>query len=377
MKIVQTKDLVPGMITARPILSKAHQVIVGANVPLTKVMICHLDFFNVQEAYIVSEENTSAQKPQSVQEEICQSSIVSSPSPKTDIISLQKHTRNHIECKHFKNTFLESIETLKTRINDVILKIEDPNGESLLAQMLTLFDSMQETVDIYSILHTIRKADESTYTHSINVGILCRLMGQWMNYSREDIDILTLCGLLHDIGKIKIPKAILSKPGALSKEEYALIKRHSILGYEILKKLPLDHRIKRAALMHHERCDASGYPLGLIQEDIDPFAVIVSIADVYDAMTSKRCYRDAICPFEVIATFEKEGFHKYNPTYVTTFLNHIVDSYMHNNVILNNGSSGQIVWKNKDQLARPTIYLPTREFVDLSQHPELSIQEIM
>ena len=78
---------------------------------------------------------------------------------------------------------------------------------------------------------------------------------------------------------------------------------------------------KNAALMHHERCDGSGYPFGLTGNRIDKFAKIVSIADVYDAMTANRCYRDGLCPFEVIAMFEKEGLTQFNPKYILTFLN--------------------------------------------------------
>lgn len=376
MTIIQTKNLQPGMVTARPILSKNHQVIVGANVTLTRALINHLEFYTISEAAIVEAE-ASGEEAVSEDDGPCQCTPASTAASASGVVSSHQQARDTIECKHFKNTFLENIDFLKTYINDVILRNEDPDGQPLLDQMLNLLDSVDDSIEIYGILHRLRKIDGSTYAHSINVAILCRLMGQWLQFSREDIDVLTLCGLLHDIGKFKISKAILSKPGALTNEEYAVIKRHPLSGYEILRDFPLDSRIKRAALMHHERCDGSGYPLGLVREDIDPFAVIVSIADVYDAMTSKRCYRDAICPFEVIATFEKEGFHKYNPIYVTTFLNHIVDSYMNDNVLLSNGRHGQIVWKNKEQLARPTIYLPTREFVDLSKHPELFIQSII
>ena len=376
MREILTKDLVPGMVTAKPVLSKSRQVIVGSNVVLTKALINHLDFYNIKGTLIL-DESLPEEKPVSEAEKVYPPQPVSIASPIHDIVSSQQQARDTIECKHFKNTFLENIDFLKGYINDVILRNKDPDGQPLLDQMLILFDSLDDSINIYDILHNLRRIDDSTYAHSINVAILCRLMGQWLEFSKEDIDVLTLCGLLHDIGKFKISKAILSKPGSLTNEEYAVIKRHSLNGYEILRDLPLDSRVKRAALMHHERCDGSGYPLGLVREDIDSFSVIVSIADVYDAMTSKRCYRDAICPFEVIATFEKEGFHKYNPTYVSTFLNHIVDSYMNDNVLLNNGRNGQIVWKNKDQLARPTIYLPTREFVDLSKHPELFIQAII
>lgn len=202
-------------------------------------------------------------------------------------------------------------------------------------------------------------------------------MGQWTGMSSSDVDILTLAGLLHDIGKCRIPHSIMAKPSSLSNEEYDIVKRHCISGYTILKEHPLDPRIKRAALMHHERNDGSGYPIGLMGEDIDEFAVIISIADVYDAMTTNRCYREALCPFEVIATFEKEGYHKYRSHYLMTFLSHVVDTYMNNRVMLNDGSYGKIVLKNKNSLSSPTVYSDNHHFIDLSQHPDLFIQAIV
>lgn len=361
MKELYISDLKPGMLTAKPVQTRNGQVLLSENVKLTEQQIKHLEYFKVISVYV---KTVPAQTEPGA-------------SLESNIFAFQPELRSNIEYKHFQKTFNENVEFLREYINDIILKNDKSNGLVMLEQVTDLLFSIENKVRIFDILRCIRKVDASTYAHSINVAIICRLMGQWLDLSKEDIDILTLCGLLHDVGKCKTPREVLKKPGKLTAEEYAIIKRHSLDGYQILKSLPLDIRIKRAALMHHECCDGSGYPLGLTKDAIDPFAVIVSIADVYDAMTSKRCYRDAICPFEVIQTFEREGFHKYNTTYVNTFLNHIVDAYMHDHVSLNDGRRGQIVWKNKEQLARPTIYLPTREFIDLSIHPELSIQSVI
>ena len=120
------------------------------------------------------------------------------------------------------------------------------------------------------------------------------------------LDTLTLCGLLHDIGKLKIPDEILNKPGKYTDEEFDLVKRHTKFGYELLKTLNIDPHIKKAALLHHERCDGSGYPLKATQKDLDDFSMVVAIADVYDAMTAARSYRAPLCPFQVIERFEQE-----------------------------------------------------------------------
>ena len=356
MREIHTVELTVGMITAKPVVTKSGQVIVDSSVYLTKQHIDRIRNYRIESISVMEK---------------------SIPVRKSETISYDENTLNTVEHKHFEKAFYKNIEFFRLHINDVLLRGGFKEKPELLKQTVELFKKYDEIIPLSELLHSLRRVDNATYTHSLNVALLCRLMGTWLNFSKEDIDILTLSGLLHDIGKSKIPKEIILKPGKLTDEEYAVMKQHSLRGYEILKNLPLDSRIKRAALMHHERGDGTGYPLGLVREDIDSFSLIVSIADVYDAMSTRRCYREAICPFEVIETFEKEGFDKYNSHYATVFLNHIVDTYMNYNVILNNGKSGQIILKNKNNLARPTIYLPSKEFLDLSKHPELSINKII
>ena len=128
--------------------------------------------------------------------------------------------------------------------------------------------------------------------------------------------------------------------------------------------------------MHHERCDGSGYPFGLYASDIDDYASIIAVADVYDAMTADRCYRLGLCPFEVIAQFEQEGLQRYKPRYILTFLEHIAHTYLHNRVLLNNGQTGEIIFINK-RLTRPTIQIAPARFINLEEHPELYIQAII
>ena len=151
---------------------------------------------------------------------------------------------------------------------------------------------------------------------------------------------------------------------------------HPQEGYKILKNSDLDPHVKNAALMHHERCDGSGYPLHLQGPQIDPFAKIVAIADVYDAMTSARVYRGPLCPFVAISLFESEGLQKYDTNAIMTFLSNIVNTYLLNRVRLNNGLEGDIVFINRNHLSRPTIRIGEK-YVDLTQTPDLYIEEII
>ena len=236
---------------------------------------------------------------------------------------------------------------MKENINNFIVNDEDLNVDQLLDETLTLFGENSTTISMFDMLHNMRQIDDSTYAHSVNVALICRLIGKWKNFSEKDMDTLTLCGLLHDIGKSKIPNEIIGKPGKLTDSEYEEIKKHPVIGYNLVKNL-----------------------------EIDDFTSIVSIADVYDAMTANRCYRDGLCPFEVIAIFEKEGLTQFNPKYILTFLDHIANTYINNEVLLSDGSSGKIVLINK-KLTRPTIQLDNGNFVNLESRLDLYVQAII
>ena len=135
-----------------------------------------------------------------------------------------------------------------------------------------------------------------------------------------------------------------------------MIKKHTIYGYEILKDFNILESTKRAALLHHEKFDGSGYPFGYKSDKIDNISAIITIADVYDAMTSKRCYRDGMCPFDVIADFEYEGISKYHPKYIGMFLKKIASSYIGSNVLLTNGKKAKIIFVT-EKYSRPTVTL--------------------
>lgn len=118
--------------------------------------------------------------------------------------------------------------------------------------------------------------------------------------------------------------------------------------------------------MHHERCDGSGYPTGLTEDYIDNFAMIVAIADVYDAMTAARSYRSPLCPFEVISKFEEDGFQKYHTKYILVFLKQIASTYQSNRVILSDGRGCTIVMLNQNALSRPIVEFDDKSCLDLS-----------
>jgi len=135
-----------------------------------------------------------------------------------------------------------------------------------------------------------------TAAHSIGVAACASMLAAKMNFSRSDIQLMTIAGLLHDLGKLAIPLSILEKRGPLTKDEFNIVKKHPYYTYRILDKIPQIDKIKQFAALHHERMDGKGYPFGIRGEDLSPGSRIMAVSDVYTALTEERPYRNALSP---------------------------------------------------------------------------------
>lgn len=369
MKEYQTKDLLPGMVTAIPVRTKRGQLIINPNVELTRTLISRLEFYGIASVQIT--ENKQVATPMETPKDPAYfpaKSPVSAPSPVSDASYSQK-LKSSPEFQRFQVDFTLRSQDLKNCFDAYLSDGGTVNKEELLSKTISLVNPKQTTLDVFDMLHNMRQVNDSTYAHSLNVAIISRIIGKWLHFSNEELDTLTLAGLLHDIGKTKIPDEVLNKDGKLTDEEFQMIRNHPKYGYDILKSQPLNSHIKKAALMHHERCDGSGYPMGLTMEEIDDYALIIAIADVYDAMTAARSYRAPLCPFEVIAEFEKDGLQKYKSKYILTFLENIANAYQNNRVMLSDGTSARIVLLNHRRLSKPLVQLDDGACIDLEKSP--------
>ncbi len=369
MKEYQTKDLLPGMVTATPVRTKRGQLIINPNVELTRTLISRLEFYGIASVQITEDKQAAA--PMETPKNPAYfpaKSPVSAPSPVSDASYSQK-LKSSPEFQRFQVDFTLRSQDLKNCFDAYLSDGGTVNKEELLSKTISLVGPKQTTLDVFDMLHNMRQVNDSTYAHSLNVAIISRIIGKWLHFSNEELDTLTLAGLLHDIGKTKIPDEVLNKDGKLTDEEFQMIRNHPKYGYDILKSQPLNSHIKKAALMHHERCDGSGYPMGLTMEEIDDYALIIAIADVYDAMTAARSYRAPLCPFEVIAEFEKDGLQKYKPKYILTFLENIANAYQNNRVMLSDGTSARIVLLNHRRLSKPLVQLDDGACIDLEKSP--------
>ncbi|MFW6238346.1 MAG: HD domain-containing phosphohydrolase [Halanaerobiales bacterium] len=148
--------------------------------------------------------------------------------------------------------------------------------------------------------------------HGERVANLACAIGRELGLPEIKIRALEISGLLHDIGKLKTPYDILNKPDTLDPSEYEIIKKHPQTGFEIIENIDFDYPVARIILQHHERLDGSGYPGGLVGEEIMIEAQILAVADVIEAATSSRPHRDPIPPEQVLNELEAESPEKYD-----------------------------------------------------------------
>ncbi len=362
MKRIITKKLEPGMVLSDNVYTyDSGQLILPKGTVLDDKAITKLIFYSIINV-LIEDDVEKAKEAEEIAE--------------LEKQSYGQRLRQTKEFKEFKKEFEGCAENFKEIITSAIDGKTDIKINEITAPIFDLMKKGRGPSNIFDMLHNLRDYDDATYTHCVNVAMISNIIAQWLKWSDEDIEIATQAGLLHDIGKLMIPNEIISKPAKLTSDEYSIIKTHPTQGYSMIKNMNLSDHVKNAVLMHHERCDGSGYPLGIRDNQIDIFAKLVAIADVYDAMTSARVYRDSLCPFVAISTFENEGFKRYDAEIILTFLSNIVNTYLLNSVKLNDGKVGEIIFINREYLSRPTVKCGD-DYIDLSTTPNLFIQEVV
>ncbi len=194
--------------------------------------------------------------------------------------------------------------------------------ELLKQEKQTMRTLIEQTA--YALAETIDMKDNYTHGHSTRVAAYAEMIAKELGWSGEQRKNLSYIALLHDVGKIGIPAEIINKDSRLTDEEYAVIKTHPVLGFQILSKINKFPDLSIGAHYHHERYDGKGYPDGLKGKDIPEIARIIAVADAYDAMTSKRSYRDALPQQIVRAEVEKGIGTQFDPDFARIMLKLIV-----------------------------------------------------
>ena len=183
-------------------------------------------------------------------------------------------------------------------------------GKNYLNEKTKLYEE-----SMYALVNMMEKRDSYTAGHSKRVAEYSKILVLGLGYSYDDADFIYKAGMLHDIGKIEIPDAILLKPDSLTPQEYSLIKYHSEASFELLKHEPFAI-FSKVVLHHHEHYNGRGYPDGLVGDDIPFFSQVITVADAFDAMTTNRAYRKSLTRTEALAILEKESGKQFNPDIV-------------------------------------------------------------
>ena len=364
MKQINLQELKPGMVTAENIFSLSGHLLVPKGMSLTNNMIAMLYSYNIHKLKIEDSASLAADSIDDLEEDF------------PFRLPEEERKKKKAEIARFKNYYSNHLQEFQTNINRLVDMNSTMSVDVLLTQVLNLLDTGGKPVNFLDMLVYMREYTGDIYSHCMNVSLLCNVLAGWLQFSEADRRLAAACGMLHDIGKTKIPKEILEKPGPLTPEERRIVNRHPEDSYNILSGHNVAETIKRAALMHHEKCDGSGYPYKLQSHQIDKFAKIVTICDIYNALTSNRPFRKAMSPFSAIEYLEQDGLQKYDTQCILVFIENAANTFLHSPVLLSDGRKGTVVFLNRGHLGRPTVQCGP-EFIDLRTRPDLKIVEII
>ena len=226
---------------------------------------------------------------------------------------------------------------------------ETENVSNELLHAITDDDAVAIDISILKV------SDEYTFKHSVDVATMAMIIGKNYGLTKDEIREIGISGLLHDVGKSKVPTEILNKPAKLDEKEFEIMKNHSLLGYNILKenkKFPMS--IMSGVLQHHEKINGTGYPMGVTGDKIGKYAKIIAVADVYDALVTERPYKTGFAKreaIEMIMAMTQELDIKAMKSFLKSVILYPVDSV----VKLSNGQVAKVVENNPLNALRPKV----------------------
>ncbi len=233
------------------------------------------------------------------------------------------------------------------------LPISSKNVEE---SVITIIDSIFDNEDAAVNLLNIKNFDDYTYTHSVNVSTISLLVASKLKLKKDDHIQLGVGAMLHDLGKVRIPLEVLNKPDKLTDEEFMVMKKHPVFTYQMMKgEKHISDISKFIAAEHHEKYDGTGYPRGLKGEEINYFARIVAIADVYDALTTDRVYRKAMKPYDAMKIIVSGSGTHFDPEIVRVFLQAISIYPAGSHIKLNTGEIAVVEKVDSNHILRPEI----------------------
>jgi len=385
MNVVNTSDLRPGQMFSEPVYSESDYMLVSANVPLRQRDIDVLNTWGIE--YVRTDGVIVESKPKQ---------NIPNQSSEQILKALEEQIRNAIGDgdseeasgqEGFQETDAEKTEE-KESIKFSLSDVRHNSGpyrryKSLIDKVNTLFTALKagENIDMRSVdnlsvllLQELRENPDSFIEFilggevsghelaksSVNTAILSALTAQELKLPNHKINNIVSGALLHDVGMLRLSKGITEKKGGLSEAELEQIKSHPLHTSKIVtKELFGPQEVNLIALQHHERWDGQGYPDKLTGENIDMGARIVSVADAFEAMVSKKSYRDSIIGYQAIKNLLSDNERRFDPAVIIAFTK-IMGIYPIGSIVrLNNGSMARVVSLHAEAPMRPNVQLLT------------------
>lgn len=326
MKQISVANLTPGMVAAKTVFSGDNQIIVPKGTIFTQNIIARLESYYI---YYVSIDDLY----------------------RCDLLNaFIRQQCSAVNISDSQRRLLASFNRFSEQYRSILMGLIHKNESFCFEELLNeLMNIPIYEDDVSNILFCIGNTENSVYNHCITVSLLTAALSKWLNFSKEDCMLAAACGLFHDAGKLFLPNGVFKNPGKPTPEEFNIIKTHTIEGFHFLSKFEaIPDAVKNAVLMHHERCDGSGYPYCLSYNEISKFAKAVMIADDFDNMLRRHTGHASVSLLSFIMYFEKEGLLKFDKNYLLTFLKHILDSCLKNTFTLDYGMSGTVIFINSD-----------------------------
>ncbi len=251
------------------------------------------------------------------------------------------------EVKQSVNSFL-----VETKYSNKVDETETNNLQKNIVEILNSSDISK----IFECINSPYPVDEYLQHHCTNVSLINGIIAQWLKLDVKQAKELILTGMLHDIGKTKVNQDILNAPRKLTSEEFEHIKQHSQFTYELLNSNEaFSENVKLGALYHHERIDGTGYPNRLKGDEIPLYAKITSISDVYDALVSRRCYKNEQSALSVLNMMSKGEVGTFDSFLLSVFLQNMPNKFLNKNVLMNDGTIAKIRFILLNDIEHPVL----------------------
>ena len=338
-KYMRTRQLKPGMKMDQSVVDRLGRNLVTRGAVLDEYVIESLLKLGVMNVYIQEGEDDPEEEKVNISL-AAQANIEKLYTEDRSKVALSNDVRKRISYgiqSIYSNTDTANLASTTASITNDLLNAIDQNNAI--------------AIDIGEL----KTSDEYTFKHSVDVATIAMILAKQQGLSKQEIFEIGVAGLLHDVGKTKVPLEILNKPGRLDEEEFAIMRQHSVYGYRMVTDKPdFSPAVAMGVLQHHEKINGAGYPMGVDESKISPYAKILSVADIYDALITERPYKQAFSQRDAVEMIMSMT-HELDMKAMKSFLESMILYPVGSIVDLSNGEKAKVVKNSPHYILRPTV----------------------